>query len=432
MPEIKIQIPYAPRPLQAHVHKSMATKRFAVAVCHRRFGKTVLAVNELIKSAMTCSQPRPRLAYVGPTYRQAKATAWDYLQYYSRPIPGIKINQQELRIDYPNGGQVRLYGADNPDSLRGIYLDGVVLDEYGMQPAKTWGEVIRPSLSDRQGWAMFLGTPNGKNQFWDMAQYAHGADDWAYFEFRASTTGYVLKEELEAARRVMTQDEYAQEFECSFSASVRGAIYASELEIVRSDGRITRVAYDPALPVDTDWDLGVLDATAIIFSQSTRSGEVRIIDYEESSGEGLPYYARLLQQKPYAYGAHWAPHDIQVRELGSGKSRIETAAALGIRFRVAPRLMGSVIGEVEEGIAAARLILPRCWFDAEKTKSLVEALMSYRREYNTRTGQFRATPHHDEYSHAADAFRGLAVRQRVPVDAKPSQKPSFVPEWAWG
>jgi phage terminase large subunit len=166
------------------------------------------------------------------------------------------------------------------------------------------------------------------------------------------------------------------------------------------------------LPVDTDWDLGVGDSTAIWFSQSLRSREVRLIDYYEASGEGLPHYALVLQSKPYVYGKHWAPHDIRVRELGSGKSRLEVAAALGIKFEVTPNI------GFEDGISAARVMLPRCWFDAEKTKYGLESLTHYRRDYNTRLHEFKGTPVHDHYSHGADAFRGLAVRQQPPEDRK--------------
>jgi len=184
-----IEIPYKPRPLQAEVHEIRRRYRFVVLVCHRRFGKTVLAVNELQRSGMTVKLTRPRTAYIGPTYTQGKAVAWDYMQFYSRPIPGIKANQSELRIDYPNGGQMRIYGSDNPDSLRGIYLDDVAFDEYGLHPAQTYTEVIAPALVDRGGRALFLGTPNGKNQFWDIAQHAKAMvamkhPDWFYCSTR--------------------------------------------------------------------------------------------------------------------------------------------------------------------------------------------------------------------------------------------------------
>jgi phage terminase large subunit len=439
----RIVIPYEPRPLQADMHAALEAKRFAVAVCHRRFGKTVLAVNHLIRRAVTCKLERPRFAYLAPTYRMAKQIAWDYVLHYTQPIPGRTVNVSELRVDFEhNGSQIRLYGADNPDSLRGIYLDGVVADEYGMMPGNVWGEILRPALADRQGWALFLGTPAGRNQFYelihgDLKEWpgAKNHPDWHFAEYKASQTGYVLEHELRAARQDMTPDEYEQEFECSFEAAVKGAIYAKELATAVAQGRITRVPFDPALPVDTDWDLGVGDNTAIWFSQSLRSGEVRLIDYYEASGEGIQHYAQVLgerrAQHGYVYGKHWGPHDVQVRELGTGKTRIETARQYGIAFEVTPRMTQSAAGEVEEGINAARLFLARCWFDAERCKAGIEALKHYRRDYNERLREFKATPVHDWASHGADAFRGLAVRWRLAREAASPRRPRPTGGYAW-
>lgn len=411
-----IELTYEPRELQSEIHRGMDTHRFGAVVCHRRFGKTVLAINHLQVAALECRKERPRFAFIGPTYTQTKGTVWDYLTHYASPIPGCKISISELSVTYPNGGQVRLFGADNPDSLRGFYFDGVVHDEYGLQPPRIFSEVIRPALSDRQGWALFLGTPAGKNQFY---QLIHGTNEWVgamrdptwfYAAYKASETGILPTHELEAARKDMMADEYAKEYECSFEASVKGAIYAGELAAARAAGRVVRVPVDPILPVDTDWDLGVGDATAIWFSQSLRSGEVRLIDYYEASGEGLPHYAQVLKAKGYTYGTHWAPHDIQVRELGSGRSRLETAQTLGITFQTCPNI------PLEDGIHAARMLLPRCWFDAEKCAPGIEALMHYRRDYNSRLNEFKPTPVHDWAEHGASAFRYLAVRQQSPKD----------------
>lgn len=406
MPDIVID--YAPRPLQRTLHAALDAHRFSVAVAHRRFGKTVCSINHLIKRCLTCEKPRPRFAYLAPTYSQGKAIAWDFIQTYSRPIPGVVFNQSELRADYPNGGQIRIYGADSPDSLRGIYLDGIVLDEYGLMPPKVFTEVIRPALSDRLGWAFFIGTPAGKNHFYDIVQQAKADAAWYFAEFKASKTGVLPESELAAARRDMSEDEYAQEYECSFEASIKGAIYAKELAAARQGRRVTTVPIDPILPVDTDWDLGVGDSTAIWFTQSLRSGEVRVVDYYEASGEGLPHYAQVLREKGYVYGTHWAPHDIQVKELASGRSRLEAAQTLGIRFSVCPNV------PFEDGIHAARMMFPRCWFDEQRCRPGLEALSNYRRDYNTRLNEFKATPVHDWASHGADAFRYLAVRQQAP------------------
>ena len=411
-----ITLSYRPRPLQAEIHRGMDDHRFGAVVCHRRFGKSVLAINHLQIAALECQRERPRFGFIAPTYSQAKSIAWDYLVHYSADIPDVKARISDLSVTYPNGGQVRLFGADNPDSLRGLYFDGAVFDEYGLQPPRIFTEVIRPALSDRQGWALFLGTPAGKNQFYDIIHGKSGTEwkgakhdtEWFYAEYKASVTGYVDALELEAARKDMTADEYAQEYECSWEAAVKGAIFAGELLACRHDGRVSRVPVDPILPVDTDWDLGVGDATAIWFSQSERAGSVRLVDYYEASGEGLPHYAQVLTAKGYTYGSHWAPHDIQVKELGSGRSRLETANSLGIRFKVAPNI------PIEDGIHAARMLFPRCWFDEQRCSAGLEALQHYRRDYNSRLNEFKAVPVHDWASHGADAFRYLAVRQQPP------------------
>ena len=334
-----VQIPYKPRPLQRVVGKAMRQHRFGVLVCHRRWGKSVVGVNLLQQGALLCEKPRPRFAYIGPTYRQAKAIVWDYCKYYARPIPGVTFNESELRVDYPNGGQVRIYGGDDPDSLRGLYFDGVVVDEYGLHQADIFSTVLRPALSDREGRALFLGTPNGKNQFYDILQYAQAEPSWFSAVYKASVTGILSETELAEARKVMTADEYAQEYECSFDAAVKGAIYAKELEAARADGRVTTVPYDPLLPVDTDWDLGVGDSTAIWFSQSLRSGEVRVIDFYEASGEGLPHYAGVLQSKGYTYGTHWAPHDLR-----------RTARTLLASLRCPDEVGEAILGHMKPGI----------------------------------------------------------------------------------
>jgi len=234
-----VLIPYEPRPLQRDIHHSL--KRWNVIVCHRRFGKTVLAVNELIRQAVECDKDRPRFAYLAPTYKQAKSIAWDYLKHYSRPIPGIKVNESELRIDYPWGARIQLFGCDNPDALRGIYLDGVVLDEYAQMPSSLFGEVIRPALSDREGWALFIGTPKGHNAFHTLYNQACKDPGWFTAIYRASETGIVPPAELEDARKIMTEDEYEQEYECSWSAAIQGAIYGKHISEAEKEGRVRHI-----------------------------------------------------------------------------------------------------------------------------------------------------------------------------------------------
>jgi phage terminase large subunit len=406
--ETRIVIPYSPREGQREIGRLCRQRRFVVLVCHRRWGKTVLGANILQQTALRCEKQRPRSGYIGPTYTQAKATAWDYIQHYARPIPGTTAHQSELRIDYPNSGQSRIYGADNPDSLRGLYFDRAVLDEYGLHPAKTFTEVIGPTLVDRGGSALFLGTPNGRNQFWEIAQHAKeretaGDPQWAYRQYKASETGILDPDYLAQARAMMTPDEYAQEFECSFEAAVKGAIYAAELQTARESGRITSVPVDPVLKVHTAWDIGMRDATSIWFYQMIRGGDIRVVDYYEASGEGLPYYAQVLQRKGYTYGTHYAPHDIVVRDYSNSLSRIQVAESLGIRFTIAPDQ------GVEDGIHAVRMLFPRMWFDAVRCRAGLESLGHYRRDYNQKLNIFKATPVHDPASHGSDAMRYLCV-----------------------
>ena len=410
MAKTEIVIPYKPRDLQLEIHNNL--KRFNVLVCHRRFGKTVLCINELFKRAAMCRKDRPRFAYIAPLFRQAKQVAWDYLKHYSRPLPGTVANEAELRVDLPNGARVQLFGADNPDALRGIYLDGVVLDEYGQMRPQLWTEVIRPALTDREGYAIFIGTPKGRNAFHDLYQSALANPAWFAALYRASETRVLPGYELEAARQDMSEDEYAQEFECSFEAAIVGAYYGKLINQADIDGRIGNVPWDPAVLVHTAWDLGIGDSTAIWFIQQV-GREVRWIDYHEASGEALSYYARVLKEKPYVYGEHLLPHDGGARELGTGKTRQETLASLGIDTRV------STLQAVDDGINAVRNLIPRSWFDRTKCERGLEALRNYRRDWNDQMGTFKPRPRHDWASHGADAARigaaGLPDLETGPV-----------------
>jgi phage terminase large subunit len=411
---MKVIIPYKPRELQREIHQNLG--RWNLLVCHRRFGKTVLAVNELIKKAITNQNKAPRYAYVAPLYRQAKQIAWDYLKEFTRVVPGIRFNESDLRVDFPSGARIQLFGADAPDSMRGIYLDGVVLDEYADMPARVFTEILRPALADRAGWALFIGSAKGNTSFHELYERVKDDENWFVRVYKASETGVIHPSELDDAKSLMDEDEYNQEFECSWTASIKGAYYSTQMAEAEREGRIMTVPYERNLPVQTAWDLGVGDSTSIWFFQ-VHGPEVRIIDYYEASGEGLPHYAKVLQDKQYVYGTHWAPHDIVVRELGSGKSRLETARVLGITFRVAPHL------PVDDGIDAVRNLLPRCWFDSLRCNEGIRALRNYRKEYDERRMEYKTRPLHDWSSHAADAFRYLAVSIREKGKRKNIKQP---------
>ena len=404
MTEVVLEATYRPRDQFKPLHKRKA--RWGIAVAHRRAGKTVACVNELIRRACACDKPNPRFAYIAPQLNQAKDIAWSYLRQDSAFIPGVKINESELWVELPGGARIRIYGADNPDRLRGIYLDGAVLDEFGDMDPTVWTQVIRPALSDRKGWAIFIGTPKGKNTFHKLWVAAEDDDDWFRLSLRASETGLLDQKELADARKMMSDDEYAQEYECSFEAAVRGAYYGRELNDAEEAGRITGVPYDPRLEVHTAWDLGVADSTVIWFVQIV-GRETRWIDVLKGEGVGLDWYAKELKERPYNYGTHYLPHDVEVRELGTGKSRYEVLGGLGIRnIKVVPAM------PVEDGIQALRMLIPTSWSDREKCKEGLEALRMYRREWDDKRQEFKRAPLHDWTSHYADAARMFAMGHR--------------------
>jgi len=406
-----ITIPYRPRPLQAQFHQEAA--RFSVAVCHRRFGKTVMAVNWLLREILTCPRDRAQGAYIAPTYSAAKRIAWVMLRDYAGVIPGAKFNEAELRCDLPDGQRIWLLGSENPDSLRGLRLDACCLDEYADMNSRLFPEIVRPALSDfGDGKCLWIGTPRGENQFkeiYDHAVERMEADDpeWYAMRFPASETGVLKQEELDAAKATMDESQYLQEFEVSWSAALVGAYLSAALDSADLDGRITKVPWEPNLEVHTAWDLGVADSTVIWFYQTYRGDPgVRIIDYYEASGEGLHHYISELKTRPYVYGRHHFPHDVMVRELGSGMSRYEILQGLGVRCHVVPKL------SLQDGIEAMRAIIPRCYFDRANCADGLRKLRAYHRKFDERTGDWKDRPNHDANSHAADAFRYLALGLR--------------------
>lgn len=221
---MKVVIPYRPRFPQDEIHKQLETHRFCVLVAHRRLGKTVLSVNHLIKRAITDRKERGMYAYLAPFRNQAEQIAWGYLKHYTSQIPAISINEQKLSILLPNGATIRIFGADNPDALRGMYFDGVVIDEVAQIKPTLWGEVIRPALADRKGWAAFIGTPKGINLFSQLYDQAlnlmsKGDPDWIAMLYSVEQTHVIDEKELAALKIEMSENEFRQEFLCDFSAA---------------------------------------------------------------------------------------------------------------------------------------------------------------------------------------------------------------------
>lgn len=394
-------------------------QRWACLVVHRRAGKTVACILDLVDAALRCTRPEGRYAYFAPTYAQAKDTSWQYLKRYTADIPGIQQRESDLMVTFPNGARVRLYGAESYERLRGTYCDGLVLDEYGDMPPAAWPEVLRPSLADREGWAVFIGTPKGRNEFWRVHSNAETSPDWYSLILKASETGILPAAELADMRLAMSADQFDQEMEVSFDAAIRGAIYRAELATLDRDGRLCGVPYDPAVPVWTAWDLGVGNSTAIWCAQLVGK-EVHIIDYYEANGEPLIHYVEWLDNRPYRYGMDLLPHDAAARELGSGKTREEVLRANGRKVRVLPAQ------SIEDGIEAVKMLLGRCWFDRERTTRGRECLAHYRRDFNDKMGIYKDSPVHDWASDGADALRYLAMglRETMPIrrDAPAKQR----------
>lgn len=416
-----ISLGYDPRPIQAFLHQTKRQRqiRFMVAVCHRRFGKTRFALGEISTDGFECKHHNPQYAYIAPTYGQAERVAWTYLKEMFKDYPGIEKNEAKLRITIPRhdkGDKITIWllGAENPDSIRGIYLDGVVLDEYAQCDPTIWGQVVRPALSDRKGWAIFIGTPKGTNNFYTMYQTAmlnmHKSPElrWYAFNAPASKTAIIDADELKAAKAEMSEEEYAQEFECSFQAALVGAYYGKYIDEIDRLGHIGDFSYDPNYPVHTYWDLGVSDSTAIWFMQQ-RGEYYHFIDYYEMSGMGLEHYYDVLKKRGYTYGDHWLPHDINVQEFGGGLTRFRTFKNL---FGRTPRVMKKV-AKIEDRINATRIIFRKCKFDKIACQRGLDALKNYERKWDAKNNMFQEKPLHNWTSHGSDAFGGFATTVRA-------------------
>ena len=411
-----IVIQYAPRKAFLPFHER--TQRWACLVAHRRAGKTVAAINDIIRAAMFAKSQSPLYGYCAPYRSQAKSVAWDYLKVYAAPVTR-ETNESELTVELINGAKIRLFGADNADAMRGLGFDGIYLDEYGDFKPSVFGNVIRPALSDKQGWAVFGGTPKGKNQFWEIYDLAtRSPQEWFLLRLPASTSGILPSSELAAAQAQLLPDQYAQEYLCSFDAAIQGAFFGTEMRDAEQQGRICQVPYDKSMPVYTAWDLGYRDDTAVWFYQLGR-GEIRVIDFFAVSGADIHEIAGVVLGKGYRYERHYLPHDARAKSLQTGKSVIEQ---LAFHLDVGKLAVVPDIG-LQSGIQAVRMILPRVWFDSEKCREGIEALRQYQREYDEDKKAFRQSPRHDWTSHPSDAFRMLAVSWQEIADKTPALEP---------
>jgi phage terminase large subunit len=391
-------------------------QRWACLVVHRRGGKTVACVNEATTRAVYTQKENARFAYIAPFYRQAKDVAWQYLKQFAEPFI-TKVRESELRVELFNGAWITLYGADNPDALRGLYFDGVVLDEYGDCRPSLWGTVVLPTLADRKGWAVFIGTPKGKNHFYDVYRRAQVEDNWFCMTLPASVSGILDDEELTEMQAQMTESAYRQELECDFDAAVLGTYYADIVQGLEISGSITTdsALYDPREKVHVSSDLGFTDSTALWFWQETRSG-YKIIDYYENQMQPLRHYLEHLDSLPYTYDTIWLPHDAKAKTFQTGRSTVEQVVGhykgSDVSLKIVPKL------DVQDGIDAVRLILPTCEFNQIKCYTGIEALRAYRRSWDEVKKVYSDKPVHDWASDGSDAFRYFALACKPAVAKK--------------
>lgn len=398
---------YQPRYFGEVLHNR--TKRWVVLVCHRRAGKTVSACVDLVLGALETELENPQFAYLAPFRDQAKKVAWSYLKEATREFWVGKPNESELTITLRSrGGTAKIFvgGADNPDSMRGLYFDGVVLDEVGDMRPSVWYSVLRPALADRRGWAIFCGTPKGKNFFWNLREEARmNPQSHLLMEIKASESGILDAEELRDAQAQMSEDAYLREFECSFDAAIPGAYWAKEIGKLYEKGQVKDFPVDRELSVEVVADLGYTDSCSWWVWQTTSEG-YRVIDFYEANSQPISHYIEWVKNLPYKVENVWLPHDAKAKSLQTGRSMIETFLQSGINPKLVPDM------SLQDGIEAARQVIPYCWFNEQATYEGVEHLRAYCREWDEKAGVYRQKPKHDAHSHAADSFRYFSLVAR--------------------
>lgn len=399
-----MQSKYVPRAQVLEFHAR--SQRFAVMVFHRRAGKTVACINDLVDKALQCKLQMPRYSYIAPFYKQAKMVAWEYLKFYTNGIRAKDPMESELSVQLINGAVIRLYGADNPDALRGTYHDGVILDEYGDMPPRLFGEVIAPALADRKGWVVFIGTPKGNNHFCDVWENSKDDPRWYRKMLKASQSGIIDAEELAMLKDLPGSDEdtFLQEFECDFHVANKGAFYGKLLNDLEEQGHMGIFSYDPDLPVITGWDIGYSDDTSIWFAQ-LHGSKIHIIDFWTGSGYSVDEVMEELRAKPYVYRPFYLPHDAKNKSFQTGKSTRELMMESGAQSVIVPSLSR------QDGISAVRSTLPQCYFNTAnpKVKEGLIALKMYQREFDEVRNVFKREPLHNWASNPADAFRYLSL-----------------------
>lgn len=441
---MQITIPYKfkPRDYQIPILKALdeGHKRI-IQVWHRRAGKEKTDINLVAREIF---RTVGAYYYVFPTYNQGKKILWNgadkeglrFLDHLPEELRERTVGN-EMFIEFKNKSTFQVVGSDNIDTIVGTNPRGLVFSEYSLQDPKAW-DYIRPILAENEGWAVFNFTPRGENHAKDLLDYAKtDPKHWFVSNLTVDDTKAISQKILDQEKKEIIakngdDSHFQQEYYNSFSAALQGSYYGKIVKKMESDGQITTVPYDENLLVDTWWDLGINDSMSIGFFQK-HGLQWRMIDYIEGSGEGLRYYRDLLEEKGYSYGKHYAPHDIVVKELGTGKSRLEVAKSLGINFEIIQeedKIKSAVPNiPVQDGIQATRSRLSSLWIDSEKCSRVIKALKNYRKDYDEVNKVYRNNPKHDWSSHCADMMRYWAVSKAEESEEFDYRELSITTDW---
>ena len=419
MANITIPFNYEPREYQKSGYNSLSMSyRRGIVVWHRRAGKDKTFINILAREAF---KKKGTYFYILPYYKQARVIIWEgmdsdgfrFIDHFPKGLVKRKDNQQMV-IELANGSVIRMVGSDNIDSIVGTNPLGVIFSEFSLHKPEAWN-YLRPILLENKGWALFNGTPRGKNALWKMYMSAKKNPEWftelltVENTFKPNGDHVITEADIEQERQAgMPEELIQQEFYCSFDAGLVGSIVGDLMDVASKEGRIANIPWDPNLRVTTAWDLGFDDTNTIWFAQFA-GREIRLIDYYSNNRKAAPHYVNLLNQKPYTYEEHFLPHDVEVHEYSTGMTRRETFENLGLKNIITiPRTGVADKGVLSEGHNAMRQTIPICWFDKNKCEEGIEGLKSYRREWDSKKEKFSDSPVHDWSSHPAAGFRQLA------------------------
>lgn len=423
------QLPYLfqPRAYQLPLFDALDSgyKR-AICIWHRRAGKDKSLINIIAKKM---HERVGAYYYFFPEFNQGRRVLWDGIDKegfkFMNHIPQSlrkTTSKQEMKIEMKNGSVFQIIGTDNYDIIRGSNPVFCVFSEFAHQNPSAW-DIVRPILNENDGMAVFSTTPFGKNHAYRLYEAAKKNPNWftqiLTIKDTKRTDGLpiITEEHLREERQIGAEEDFLmQEYFCSFDASIKGAYYSEQIKQAKEQGRVCKVPYEPKMQVYTAWDLGIGDSTAILFFQ-LYGKEIRIIDAEEHSGEGIAFYTDLLQRKGYQYALHILPHDAEVREMGTGKSRIEVLRQLGV---TPTKILAAQ--NVDDGIQAVRSVFPRLWID-EKLEGFIDSVSQYRKEYDEDKRTFKSRPLHDWTSHYSDALRylSLGLPERIHI-SQPRQR----------